>query len=179
MKRLLYIIIVIAGIFIYSCDLLEEEAGLSTEEIVEGLKTALAIGTDTSVAITPKVDGYYKDEAIKILLPDDAQAVYNMKDNALIQALNIDDLLENMVVSLNRAAEDAATEAKPIFKNSITNLSISDGWEILNGTNPAGKKDGSTEFDSTAATNYLRSTTFAQLKTAFSPKIGSKRKVPS
>ena len=171
MKKWMIILVVLFSLSFATCELLEESTGLTTEEVVEGLKTALIVGTDTSVALTSTEDGYFRDEAIKILLPEDAQTVYDMKDNSLIQALGISDLMENMVLSLNRAAEDAANEAKPIFKESITSLTISDGWDILNGVKPAGTKNATSEFDSTAATNYLRSITFGQLKSAFSPKI--------
>lgn len=165
-------LIVFIGVAFASCEIVENvDDSLSTEEVVEGLKTALMVGTDTSVVKTSKTDGYYKDEVIKILLPEEAQTIYDLKDNALVEALSINDFIDNMEVSLNRAAEDAASEAKPIFKESITNLSISDGWEILNGKNPAGKKDASVDFDSTAATNYLKSTTYNALNNSFSPKI--------
>jgi len=145
---------------------------LTSSEIIEGLKTALLVGTDTSVAVTSRVNGYYKDEAIKILLPPEAQKIYENKDNVLFRAAGIDKKLEDAIMALNRAAEDAASEAAPIFKSAIKGLSISDGYAILKGKNPA-LASPPQEFDSTAATGYLRSTTYTQLSMAFSPKINA------
>jgi len=144
--------------------------GLSSSEIIEGLKTALLVGTDTSVSVTSRLNGYYKDEAIKILLPPEAEKIYANKNNALFRLSGLDKKLEDAVLAINRAAEDAAKEAGPIFKSAITGLSISDGYSILKGKNPAAQVQTSS-FDSTAATGYLRSTTYIQLRDAFSPKI--------
>jgi hypothetical protein len=81
-------------------------------------------------------------------------------------------MIEDVILSINRSAEDAAKDAGPIFKNAITSLTISDAWGILNGINPASNKK-ETGFDSTAATSYLRSTTYEALIDAFSPHIDS------
>jgi hypothetical protein len=143
---------------------------IPASEIVKGLKTALLVGTDSSVSITSKLNGFYKDEAIKILLPPEAQKIYANKNNALFRAAGLDNKLEDAVIAINRAAEDAAKEAGPIFKNAITGMSINDGYTILKGKNPALSSQLVT-FDSTAATGYLRSTTYSQLKEAFAPKI--------
>jgi len=143
---------------------------LSTSEIIEGLKTALMVGTDTSVSVTSRLNGFYKDEEIKILLPPEAQKIYENKNNALFRLAGLDKKLEDAVLALNRAAEDASREAGPIFRNAITSLSITDGYSILKGRNPA-ETSQSAVFDSTAATGYLRSTTYSQLSAAFSPKI--------
>jgi hypothetical protein len=145
---------------------------LSGSEIVDGLKTALRVGTDSSVAITSRPDGFYKDEAIKILLPPEARVIYENKDNVLFRATGIDQKIEDAIMAINRAAEDAATEAGPIFKDAILSLSITEGLTILKGKNPAAQQavEG---FDSTAATSYLRSTTYLQLRDAFSPKIST------
>jgi hypothetical protein len=127
---------------------------LSNEEIIEGLKSALSVGTDTSVSILNKLDGYYKDDVVKILLPDDAKAIYDNINK--VPGGNL--LLEETIKSLNRAAEDAAVEAKPIFIDAITGITITDGLSILNGTD-------------TAATAYLKGKTFTPLYNAFQPKI--------
>jgi hypothetical protein len=145
-------------------------SGLSGSEIIQGLKTALLVGTDTSVSVTSRLNGYYKDETIKILLPPEAQKIYANKNNALFRAAGLDKKLEDAVIAINRAAEDAAKEAGPIFKNAITGMSIGDGYTILKGKNPASPASSGT-FDSTAATGYLRSTTYIQLREAFAPKI--------
>jgi hypothetical protein len=129
-------------------------SGLTNEEVIEGLKSALSVGTDTSVNILNKLDGYYKDDVVKIILPDDAKAIYDNINKVPGGSF----LLEETIKSLNRAAEDAATEAKPIFIDAITGISISDGLSILNGAD-------------TAATFYLKDKTFSPLYSAFQPKI--------
>ena len=181
MRNLLFILLfVLSPYAVPSCDeLLKSTSGipggtipLSNSEIIEGLKTALKVGTDSSVSVTSRLNGFYKDEAIKILLPPEAAIIYENKDNALIKAAGIDKKIEEAIMALNRAAEDAASEAGPIFKNAIMGMSITDGLSILRGNNPA--SDNSTSsFDSTAATAYLKSNTFVSLRDAFSPKINS------
>lgn len=148
-----------------------EDEQLTQDEIVQGLKTALEVGTDTSVAVTNVTDGFYGDKILKIFLPPEADIIV---DNvSMIPGGN--DAVEEVIKTLNRAAEDASQEAKPIFKDAITGMSITDGLSILNGTNPAStqKSYNEEEFDSTAATGYLRSTTYDKLVGAFSPKINT------
>ena len=125
------------------------------------------MGADTSVTVTSQLDGYYKDEVIKIFLPEEALVIQEYASY-----LGLTTEVENFIKSMNRAAEDAADKASPIFTNAITSLTISDGWDILNGINPAETKK-STEFDSTAATNFLISTTYQSLYDAFQPDIQS------
>lgn len=129
-------------------------SSLSNEEIIAGLKSALNVGTDTSVSILNKQDGYYKDLAVKVLLPPEAQVIYSN----ISKVPSGETLLEETVLKLNRAAEDAASEAKPIFIDAITGITIEDGLGILNG-------------DDTAATFYLKGKTFTPLTSAFQPKI--------
>lgn len=145
---------------------------LSNSEIVEGLKTALRVGTDSSVSTTSRLNGFYKDEAIKILLPPEASIIYENKDNALLRAVGLDKKIEEAVLALNRAAEDASAKAGPIFKNAILSMSVTDGLSILKGKNPAEPSESS-GFDSTAATGYLKSTTYTDLRNAFSPIVNA------
>jgi len=170
--RLILIIVLFAPVFNGCEEFLSTTDVLSETEIIEGLKTALLVGTDSSVAMTSRANGYFKDEAIKILLPPEADIIYENRNNPLLKAIGLDKMLDDAILSLNMAAEDAAKEAGPIFATAITDLSISDGLSILQGTNPAGSKKAG-EFDSTAATGYLRSTTYTQLSEAFSPKIST------
>jgi len=145
---------------------------LTTEEVIEGLKTALNVGADTAVSVVSVSDGYYLDQVIKIPLPDEASIITDNLNNPLVQSLGLSDMVEDVILSINRSAEEAAKGAAPIFKDAITGLSISDAWSILNGTNPAGTtKSESEEFDSTAATAYLKSTTYASLTEVFSPVV--------
>lgn len=149
-----------------------DSAALTNQEIIEGLKVALLVGTDSSVKFTSRVDGYYKDAVIKIMLPPEAKRVYDNRNNTILRAAGIDRKLEEAILALNRAAEDAAHEAGPIFKNAIKNLSITDGLTILQGKNPLSAQSSS-HFDSTAATSYLHSATYNELLNAFSPKVNN------
>lgn len=152
-----YIFAFILGLFLFSaCDgieLPEPTAGLTEAEMVAGLKEALKVGTDTSVKLTSRVDGYYKDKVIKILLPEEAKKVENT-----MRSIGFGSLVDELILKLNRAAEDAADEAKPIFVDAITTMTIEDGKAVLFG-------------DSTAATQYLNTKTYTQLEELFQPKI--------
>ncbi len=133
----------------------QNSGGLTTNEIVAGLKEALRVGTDESTARLSKADGFLKNAAVKILLPEEVVKVENTLRN-----LGLGSVVDNAIVSLNRAAEDAAVSAAPIFKNAITSMSISDALGILKG----GK---------TAATDYLKLKTTEQLTASFRPVIAN------
>ena len=133
---------------------LEEGKPLTQTEIIAGLKEALVVGTNKSVDILGVTDGYYKDELVKILLPPEADVI--VKNINKIPGGN--QLIEDVLLHINRAAEDAVSEAKPIFVNSIKNMSITDAVGILKGQN-------------NAATQYLRKTTYNELFTLYQPKI--------
>ncbi len=159
-----------------SCSFLEDNLGLSAERIIEGLKQALNIGTDAASSQLSAKDGFYMDAAAKILLPDEAQAILKNKDNELFKSLGItskiDAELEKVVLNVNRSAEDAAVEAAPIFKKAITDLTVTDGMDILNGIVPGGANmKAGTAFDSTAATSYLKLQTLTSLTGVFAPKM--------
>jgi Protein of unknown function (DUF4197) len=161
-------------IFFSSCELLEEASdGLSLDEVVEGLKTALKVGSDTSSTILSKADGYYGDALVKIPLPPEAENIRTLiTNNNVANLIDLDQEFENVVKSINRAAEEAAKDAAPVFKTAIDDMSISDGWDILNGTNPASTLK-STEFDSTAATGYFKTVTKEPLIGIYAPKINT------
>jgi|GEM_PF-66066 len=169
-------LIIATVLFFGSCDKLGDELGITTERIVEGLKKALNIGTDAASSALSATDGFYLDVAAKILLPEKAQELLAKKDNEIFNQLGItsklDKEIENVIKSINRSAEDAASEIAPIFSSAITSLSITDGVDILNGIVPdtsSLKSDGS--FDSTAATTFLQIKTFNSLIDVFAPKI--------
>jgi hypothetical protein len=179
MKKNTVIFSFIFILFVSSCEYfnLNDDSGLSTDEIIEGLKTALEIGTDSSTAVLSAPDGYYMDALVKIPLPDDALKVQTDINAILSLApslssyLNLDVQFENVVKSINRAAENAASEAAPIFGEAVSDLSISDGWDILNGIVPTDSVAKSAEFDSTAATEYFKIKTYTALTDLFAPKI--------
>ncbi|MBN2637109.1 MAG: DUF4197 domain-containing protein [Prolixibacteraceae bacterium] len=133
---------------------LNENRPLTQTEIVSGLKEALVVGTGKSVDILGVADGYYKDEMVKILLPPEADVI--VKNISRIPGG--DKLIEDAILSINRAAEDAVSEAKPIFVNSIRSMNITDAVGILRG-------------EDNAATQYLHRTTYDQLFNLYQPKI--------
>ena len=130
------------------------DAPLTEGEVAEVLKEALITGSRNASSILSDVDGYYGDELVKILLPEEASVII---DN-LTKIPGGDKLVKDVILSINRAAEDAAKEVAPIFINSIKQLTVKDAFGILNGAN-------------NAATNYLVSTTRADLYRLYKPKI--------
>lgn len=159
MKRSILLLTILAPVLFTACEELDKittDTGLTNEEVIEGLKSALTVGSDTSVNVLSALDGYYSDEAVKILLPDEAQPIYkNISKVPGGQAL-----LDAAILSINRSAEDAADAATPIFKEAITDITIEDGFNILNG-------------DDTAATFYLKGKTYTKLSDAFRPSISA------
>lgn len=127
--------------------------GLSNDEIVQGLKEALNVGANNASKQLSSVDGFFKDAAIKILMPPEAQ-----KAEKKLRSLGMGKLVDDAILSMNRAAEDASKDAAPIFVNAIKQMSIQDAVGILRG------KD-------TAATSYLRNKTTSPLTEAFRPVI--------
>lgn len=128
-------------------------SALTNGDVIKGLKEALSVGTNNSVGLTSKVDGFLKNPLIFIPFPSEAQAVKEK-----LSALGMQQQITNFETSLNRAAEEAAKTAAPIFLNAVTNMSISDGFAILNGND-------------TAATHFLREKTYASLHQSFMPTV--------
>lgn len=131
------------------------ENSLSTEEVARGLKAALEKGTANGADLASRVDGYFQNPKIKIPLPPEMQKV-----ESNLRRIGLGNEVDKFVLNLNRAAEQAADDAKPIFLNAIKSLTIQDAWNILKG-------------DKHAATEYLRRTTFAQLKATFQPIVAN------
>ena len=129
------------------------EGSLSTEEVAMGLKQALEKGAETGTTKASKVDGYFKNPKIKIPLPPEMEKV-----ESKLRQVGLGKQVDKFLLNLNRAAEQAADEAKPIFVSAIKSLTIQDAWNILKG-----EKD--------AATQYLRRTTYSQLKSKFKPIV--------
>ena len=124
---------------------------LSNDKIAGGLKEALTKSTGTAVASTGRVDGYFKNQAIKILLPSQLQTV-----GKGMRMMGMGAQLDELELSMNRAAEQAAPAAKQIFINAITKMTFDDARKILSGGN-------------TAATDYFKKTSTAELTQAFTP----------
>jgi len=154
-------------LFISSCDVQSQaqlgnilkQAGATgtptTLEIASGIKQALEIGTSNGADKLSAKDGFLGNMAVKILFPPEAQKV----ENAL-RGIGLGSVADNVITSLNRAAEDAAQEAKPIFIAAVRQMTITDATNIL-----MGKQD--------AATEYFKRVTTAQLMSKFSPIIGN------
>jgi hypothetical protein len=122
-------------------------------EIGKGLKEALVKGTTQGVSSLSASGGYLNSSQFKIPFPNDAQKI-----ESTLRNIGLGGEVDKVIVSLNRAAEDAVTEAKPLFVNAIKQMTFADVKNILMG-------------DNMAATNYLKSKTNAQLQAAFKPKI--------
>ncbi|SEL52545.1 Protein of unknown function [Parapedobacter koreensis] len=134
--------------------------GISTGEMSGALKEALNIGVKEGIQKLGAEDGFFKNELVKILLPEQLRKV-----DATLRGIGLGNLADQGLLLLNRAAEDAVQEGVPIFANAITTMTFDDAKNILLG-------------DSIAATNYLKGRTSEQLFTAFQPKVeGSLGKV--
>ncbi len=166
-----------AMMLLAGCEWMEENTGLSEEEIIEGLKTALNVGSDSASTGLSVINGYYGNPIVKIPLPPEIESIRNEINGnstlALISStIGLEGIFEDVVLSVNRSAESAAKEAAPIFKNAITGLTISQGWDILHGKVPA-KSTSAESFDSTAATKYLSQQTYDPLTDLYAPKINT------
>lgn len=126
----------------------------TTAEIGLGLKEALEVGTNISAQKLSAKDGFLGDLAIKILFPAEAQ-----KAEQTLRSLGFNSLADNVILSLNRAAEDAAIEAKPIFIAAIKQMTIADASNILLSN------------QNNAATLYFKKVTNTQLQNKFKPII--------
>jgi len=126
---------------------------LSNGDIVSGLKEALQVGTVNTVDLTGKVDGYFGNAAIKILLPEQVRTV-----ESGLRALGQGERVDEFVLAMNRAAEQAAPAAKDIFWGAIKQMSFDDARRILSGGD-------------TAATDYFRAKTTDTLTAAFRPVV--------
>ncbi len=127
--------------------------GVSDFEISNGLKEALQNGVSNQVINLGVTDGFFKNELVKILLPQELRKV----DQAL-RDIGLSSLADEGLKVLNRAAEDAVGEAIPIFKDAILQMSFNDAKNILMGSQDA-------------ATQYLQNSTSASLRSKFNPII--------
>jgi hypothetical protein len=127
--------------------------GLSSDEIINGLKEALSVGAENTSKNLGAADGFFKNAAIKILMPPEAD-----KAAKTLRQFGMGSLVDKAILSMNRAAEDAATGISSIFISSIKQMTVTDGLKILQGG----------DF---AATDYLKKTTTAQLTEKMRPVI--------
>ena len=164
-------LLTLVSISLFSCDVINQQANqlvnsnssignnepnkpsLSNQEVISGLKEALSVGIKNSVNITSVTDGFLKNQSIRLPFPSDAQKV---KDKAI--EFGLSNKVDEFETTLNRAAEEAAKEALPIFTEAIKNMTVQDGFAILNGG------DG-------AATKFLKEQTSSKLTEAFLTKV--------
>ncbi len=126
---------------------------LTTQEITDGLKQALTIGSQNAGSSSSKINGYFGNSLIKILFPPEAQ-----KMEARLRSIGMNMQVDDFILTMNRAAEEAAKNAAPIFATAIRNMTINDGLSILRGSD-------------SAATHFLRDKTNLELYTNFKPVI--------
>jgi Protein of unknown function (DUF4197) len=129
---------------------------LTEGDIIGGLKEALTVGARVAAEKLSSENGYYGDPAVKIPLPEEAKVIIEN----IGKIPGGEQLIENVILNINRAAEDAAREVAPIFVSSVTQMTITDGYNILHGTD-------------NAATTYLRKTTWNELYSLYKPKIST------
>ncbi len=126
---------------------------LSSSDISAGLKQALQVGAQNATSKVSSVNGFFGNALIKVLMPPEAKKVENT-----LREIGLGSQVDDAILGMNRAAEDASAKALPIFLDAIKNMSIQDGLAILKGGN-------------NAATNYLKQKTTAALTAAFRPVI--------
>jgi len=166
MKRVLLtvcMVLLMAGPAVHAADMTDLlkalpaiPAGGSAQDsgtVASGLKEALSVGTKNAVGLLSKKDGYFGNEAVKILLPENIR-----RAGDALRMAGYQKEVDAFVLSMNRAAEKAAPKAADIFAGAIQAMSIDDAQKILNGGN-------------TAATEYFKSKTSSQLFNAFKPDI--------
>ena len=130
-----------------------QQSGLSDAKIGSGLKEALKVGTENTVKLTGRTDGYFMNQAIKILMPEKLQTLEKG-----LRLVGYGPQVDEFVLSMNRAAERAAPQAKQIFWDAIGEMTFDDARKILSGSD-------------TAATEYFRAKTSDKLTTAFRPVV--------
>jgi hypothetical protein len=123
------------------------------QDLAAGLKEALAVGTGNAVQMLSKSNGYFGDAAVKILMPEKMQKIADVLKKAGYQKE-----VDEFVLSMNRAAEQAAPKARPIFEDAVRKMSFDDAQKIIKG-------------NKTAATDYFKAKTSAQLTDAFKPVV--------
>ena len=132
---------------------LGKKSSLSNDKITAGLKEALRVGTNSAVQSTGRVDGYFRNEAIKILMPEKLRTI---EKGMRVAGFGPD--VDELVLSMNRAAEKAAPLAKDIFIKAILEMSFDDARGIFTG-------------DDTAATDFFKAKTMDHLTAAFTPVV--------
>ncbi len=159
MIRTLILTLGLGAVTLSSCDTLSNlptgtiGAPVSQDEAATGIRQALSNGISSAITNLGRNDGFFGNQAYKLLLPPDAAKI-----EGTLRDLGMGSQVDKAILQINRAAEDAVTQAKPIFANAIKQMTIADALNIVKGSN-------------TAATDYFRDKTRAQLIEAFKPSI--------
>ena len=162
MKKLFRIFILFLSIFIYmSCETLDamfetmtKSEGISNDEAISAFRSAMNIGAQSAAMQLGKEDAYFKNKALKILLPDEAAVIVDNLD----KIPGGQRLLDDVILRINRSAEAAAHDVVPIFATAITEMTVQDGLEIVFG-------------DKNACTKYLHEKTYDKLTALYTPKM--------
>lgn len=155
MKKTCFVTLLFLCCTIYSGYILAQTEGASDSMLISGFKEALSIGTEKAVQMVSKTDGFFGNQAIKILMPDKMKMVADALAKAGMQK-QVDDF----VLSMNRAAEKAAPQAASIFGGAIKDMSFEDANKIFSGGD-------------TAATEFFKGKTSEKIYSAFKPIIAS------
>jgi hypothetical protein len=154
MKRFLFILPLCFAF--YSCETLSNlpaNTTITQTEAAQGIREALDQGVGRGISLLNKEDGFFGNQAYKLFLPEEA-----VKIESTLRQLGMGSLVDRAILQINRAAEDAVGQARPIFVDAIREMTITDAINILKGSDDA-------------ATQYFRQKTTEKLITAFSPVI--------
>lgn len=155
MKKI-FTTLLLSSIFFTSCETLSglsNTLGVSEADAAEGIRQALQQGTGKGITVLNRTDGFFGNNAYKLFLPDDA-----VRMEKALRTIGMGKRVDQAILQINRAAEDAVGYATPIFVDAIKEMTIADALNIVRG-------------ESTAATNYFRQKTRDKLITAFTPVI--------
>jgi hypothetical protein len=155
MFRKIFLFVAVMGLFT-GCETLSKlpaGTGITDAEAAQGIREALSQGVDKGINFLNRTDGFFGNEAYKLFLPPDAKKI-----ESALRKLGMGSLVDKAILQINRGAEDAVGNAKPIFADAIREMTIMDAINIVRGP-------------SDAATNYFRQKTTGKLMLAFSPVI--------
>jgi len=156
MKKLPFTLIAIL-LQLFSCDTIGKlpsvNTGITEAEAAQGIREALSQGTVKGINFLNKTDGFFGNDAYKLLLPPDAKKIENS-----LRTIGMGNMVDKAILQINRAAEDAVGYAKPIFVDAIKEMTIADAINIIQGPG-------------NAATNYFKQKTNDKLIAAFTPSV--------
>ena len=144
-------------LLLFSCDTISKlpsmNGGITEAEAAQGIREALSQGTVKGINFLNKTDGFFGNDAYKLLLPPDAGKIENT-----LRTIGMGNMVDKAILQINRAAEDAVGYAKPIFVDAIKEMTIVDAINIIQGPGDA-------------ATNYFKQKTNDKLIAAFTPSV--------